>query len=167
MNIEQFNQLNDEQAQTVLAQCVHIESWSKHLAQQRPYHSAEDLYHTATELAQHWTWTEVKLALDQHPRIGERQAKGNLSEKEQNFSNNEQSSLGLTDNTQQQLYEGNVAYEQRFNHIFLIRAKGRTAENILSELHRRLNNDVATEQREVCEQLAQIALLRLQQEITV
>jgi 2-oxo-4-hydroxy-4-carboxy-5-ureidoimidazoline decarboxylase len=50
--------------------------------------------------------------------------------------------------------------------VFLIRAAGRDAEEILAELERRLGNDDATERDETVEQLRQIALLRLEQVVT-
>ena len=57
---------------------------------------------------------------------------------------------------------GNRAYEERFDRVFLIRAAGRGAGEILAELERRLGNDDATERAETLEQLRQIALLRLE-----
>ena len=50
--------------------------------------------------------------------------------------------------------------------FFLIRALGRSTEEILAELNRRLNNTPEQEQLEVKDQLSQIALLRLKQEVT-
>nr|WP_306420678.1 2-oxo-4-hydroxy-4-carboxy-5-ureidoimidazoline decarboxylase [Arthrobacter sp. JCM 19049] len=43
----------------------------------------------------------------------------------------------------------------------MIRAAGRTTEEILAECQRRLGNDDDTELREVAEQLRAIAVLRL------
>lgn len=66
---------------------------------------------------------------------------------------------------QQALYQGNLEYEHKFGHIFLIRAAGRTGQDMLSELQRRLSNNPQQEQQEVQQQLTEIALLRLTQEI--
>jgi 2-oxo-4-hydroxy-4-carboxy-5-ureidoimidazoline decarboxylase len=59
------------------------------------------------------------------------------------------------------LLDGNRAYEQRFGHVFLIRASGRSPEEMLAELRRRLANDPVAERAEVTEQLAQITGLRV------
>ena len=59
------------------------------------------------------------------------------------------------------LLDGNRAYEERFGHVFLIRAAGRSPDEMLAELRRRLGNDVVTERAEVTEQLAQITGLRV------
>ena len=58
--------------------------------------------------------------------------------------------------------EGNLAYERRFGHVFLIRAAGRSAEEMLAELRWRLANDEPSERAEVTEQLAQITRSRLE-----
>ncbi len=62
----------------------------------------------------------------------------------------------------QALEDGNRRYEERFDHVFLIRASGRSPEEMLAELERRLGNDPATEAREVVEQLTQITRLRVE-----
>jgi hypothetical protein len=43
--------------------------------------------------------------------------------------------------------EGNARYEARFGRVFLIRAKGRSGEEILQALHARLENSDAQEVR--------------------
>ena len=61
---------------------------------------------------------------------------------------------------------GNAAYEDRFGRVFLIRAAGRSPEEMLAELQRRLGNDDDTEAREALGQLAEIAVLRLRATVT-
>ena len=69
--------------------------------------------------------------------------------------------VGADEESLAALRKGNLAYEQRFNRVFLIRAAGRSADEILSELERRLSNDETTERAETVAQLLEIALLRL------
>jgi 2-oxo-4-hydroxy-4-carboxy-5-ureidoimidazoline decarboxylase len=59
------------------------------------------------------------------------------------------------------ILDGNRAYEERFDQVFLIRAAGRSPGEMLAELHRRLENDPDDERAEVSEQLAQITGLRV------
>ena len=66
------------------------------------------------------------------------------------------------DQVQAALAEGNRAYEERFGHVFLIRADGRSAEEMLAALRERLGNDPDTEWREVAEELREITRLRLE-----
>ena len=84
------------------------------------------------------------------------------------MSRSEQSGVDPSDvDVQQALREGNLAYEERFGRVFLIRAAGRSAEEILSTLQERLRNDADAEDRIVAEQLREIALLRLRGTVTV
>ncbi len=62
----------------------------------------------------------------------------------------------------QALREANARYEARFGRVFLIRAKGRSGEEILQALHARLENSDAQEVRAALEQLREITLLRLE-----
>ena len=160
-----FNQLTPNQLYTMLMQCVHVPRWAEDIEQQRPFADREALLEYAKKHAQSWTWEEVLSALETHPRIGERQAKVQLSEKEAQFSEQEQAALKLEEETLEALYKGNVAYEKKFRFIFLIRAAGRSSEEILTALHYRLVNDLYTEKRIVHQQLAEIALLRLEKEV--
>jgi 2-oxo-4-hydroxy-4-carboxy-5-ureidoimidazoline decarboxylase len=55
----------------------------------------------------------------------------------------------------------NRQYQDKFGHIFLIRASGRSGQEILSELRRRMKNNAQTELGEARRELAQIASERL------
>jgi len=63
------------------------------------------------------------------------------------------------------MQQGNQAYEARFGRVFLIRAKGRSGEQMLAELQRRLQNSDPAEQQEALDQLREITLLRLKETI--
>ena len=84
------------------------------------------------------------------------------SSSEARASRHEQSAMSDADDAvRAALIDGNRAYEERFDHVFLIRAAGRSPEEMLGELRRRLGNDDETERRETTEQLAQITALRV------
>ena len=63
--------------------------------------------------------------------------------------------------TRAAIVAGNREYEERFGHVYLIRAAGRSPDEMLAELRRRLGNDEDAERAEVVEQLAQITELRV------
>ena len=63
-------------------------------------------------------------------------------------------STATTPTVADRLVDGNRAYEERFDRVFLIRAAGRDADEILAELERRLGNDDATERDETVEPAA-------------
>jgi 2-oxo-4-hydroxy-4-carboxy-5-ureidoimidazoline decarboxylase len=99
--------------------------------------------------------------LSAHPRIGER-AQGDS--KEAAWSRREQSTAAGSgdDGTRAALTAANHAYEDRFGHVFLIFASGRTQEEILAAARDRIGNDEETERVIVTDELRKIALLRLE-----
>ncbi len=155
-----FNQFSVEQARALLAPCVALPDWVERLVAQRPYASRAALLDKARALATDWSEAELIQALGAHPRIGEKpQTTGEDAE----FSRREQAAVDDNDaRLALALKEGNARYEARFGRVFLIRAKGRSGEEILSALERRLNNSDAEELRETLAQLAEITLLRLE-----
>ena len=162
--LTRFNKLGDEEIRTLLLTCAAVPRWAEEVARGRPYPGLEQALATARTAADPWTDAEVEAALARHPRIGERPEP---SDAESAHSRREQSGVDPADaGVARQLIEGNQAYEERFGHVFLIRAAGRSAAEILQALHQRLHNDPDTERRIAAEQLRQIAVLRLEQELT-
>jgi 2-oxo-4-hydroxy-4-carboxy-5-ureidoimidazoline decarboxylase len=155
-----LNEAPEEQAADRLAACNASRRWVKTMLAGRPYDDAEALLSAAERSARALEWDDVCEALDAHPRIGDRATGASV---EAEWSRREQAAVGTSDSTTQDaLREGNAAYERRFGHVFLIRAAGRSADEMLAELRRRLDNDEASERAEVTEQLAQITRLRLE-----
>ncbi|MFB4311688.1 2-oxo-4-hydroxy-4-carboxy-5-ureidoimidazoline decarboxylase [Actinomadura sp. GTD37] len=104
-------------------------------------------------------WADVEEALAAHPRIGDRVGGG---AREAGWSRGEQSGMdGAAKELRDALVEGNRAYEERFGHVFLICASGRTALEMLADLRERLGNDAETERKTVRRELAAIVDLRL------
>lgn len=58
---------------------------------------------------------------------------------------------------------GCAAYDERYGRVFVIRSDGRSVEQIVTELERRLENGPAAELAEVADQLRGIALVRLRE----
>jgi 2-oxo-4-hydroxy-4-carboxy-5-ureidoimidazoline decarboxylase len=159
-NLDEVNTATDAQAADHLRACNASPRWIEQVLAGRPYADVDALLDTAERAARALDWAEVQQALDAHPRIGER-AEGASTEAQ--WSRREQAAVGTSDAaTQDALRAGNAAYERRFGHVFLIRAAGRSAEEMAAELDRRLANDDTRERVEVTEQLAQITRLRVQ-----
>ncbi len=135
MRFSEFNAAPIDDAKTVLHACVHIPSWTQTLSQQRPYSSRDELLSTAANQAERRTWQDIEAAAT-HPRIGEKKAKQALTEREAAFSDAEQSGVKQDETTQRALFEGNMAYEEKFGFIFLIKAAGLSSDQMLSALNR-------------------------------
>lgn len=157
-----FDTLPRERAGELLRGCLDVPRWVEELLAGRPYGDREALMRAADLAARTLTAQEVDQALAGHPRIGERAGAGHNVE----ASRREQSGVDPSDGgTVERLAAGNAAYEARFDRVFLIRAAGRSGEEILAELERRLANDDGAERAEVVDNLRQIALLRLGQAV--
>lgn len=159
--LDDVNQGLEMTAARLLRTCNAAPRFAAEVLAGRPYPDAEALVARAEQIARELPWEEVVQALAAHPRIGDR-VEG--SSAESRASRREQSSMDDADATvRAQLVEGNRAYEERFDHVFLIRAAGRSPGEMLAELRRRLHNDVGTERAEVTEQLAQITARRVEE----
>jgi 2-oxo-4-hydroxy-4-carboxy-5-ureidoimidazoline decarboxylase len=149
-----FNALPDQRARELLLDCCHAGHWAAAVAAGRPYGSMTELLARAhAEL----TGEDVAEALAGHPRIGEAPAAGQSSR-----SHSEQAGVGGADGTvRAELALRNRAYEERFGHIYLVCASGRSAPELLNILRHRLRNDPATERQVVRAELGKINDLRL------
>jgi 2-oxo-4-hydroxy-4-carboxy-5-ureidoimidazoline decarboxylase len=155
-----FNSAPAEDVTPVLLACCDVPSWAAAVRDDRPYADLAALLTTADAAARRFTRADVDRALAAHPRIGERAA-GNGADAA--WSREEQSAVGQDAAVQRALAEGNRDYEERFDRVFLIRAAGRSGDEVLAALRSRLGNDEATEAGVVAEELREIALLRLRQ----
>ncbi len=158
VDVDGFNNLSDDAAGSLLLSCLAVPSWVAELVAHRPYRNASDLLTQARVSASTLGADQVQSALERHPQIGEAAGVGHDAE----FSEQEQSGFDREDAEMvAAMSRGNVDYESRFGHIFLIRAAGRTADEILAELRRRLANTPEIELAEVVRELGEIAGLRL------
>lgn len=158
MTLDALNSWSPAEAAARLTPCVDIPRWIDAIVDARPFSSEADLYTFAESAAYPWTATEIDGALAHHPRIGER-AHGNTAEA--TMSRGEQAGVSTAVGTQTALLEGNRAYEEKFGRVFLIRAAGRSADDILAALHQRLKNSPEEELPIISQQLREIAILRL------
>ncbi|MET4096871.1 2-oxo-4-hydroxy-4-carboxy-5-ureidoimidazoline decarboxylase [Arthrobacter sp. UYCu712] len=160
MHLEQFNAAGRTEAADSLRPCLDIRRWIDELAGARPYPDVEALLDAGRGAADPFTPAEIEAALAHHPRIGER-AQGNSAEAR--LSQSEQAGLGEADAAvSEALAAGNQAYEERFGQVFLIRAAGRSREEILTALNTRLAHTPEEEQTIIGQQLREIAVLRLE-----
>ncbi|MBE4718737.1 2-oxo-4-hydroxy-4-carboxy-5-ureidoimidazoline decarboxylase [Pseudarthrobacter sp. AB1] len=160
MHLEQFNAAGRAEAADFLRPCLDIQRWIDELADARPYSSPVALLAAGRGAANPFTPAEIEAALAHHPRIGER-AQGDSAEAK--LSQSEQAGLGVADAAiAEALAEGNRAYEEKFGQVFLIRAAGRSREEILAALNTRLAHTPEAEQTIIGQQLREIAVLRLE-----
>jgi allantoicase len=138
-----------------LLDCCGSQRFVEGMLARRPFGSLDALLRAAEEV-----WSGVGPqdhleAFGAHPRIGERSASAASQREQAGVDAAEQQVLDA-------LAAGNRAYEERFGHVFLIRAAGRDARQMLDALEERLTNDADTERRIAAEQQGEITRLRLE-----
>ena len=158
--LDAFNSEPSETLRPRLLACLGVARWADEIIAGRPYAARSAVFDTADRAARELDDGELASALAGHPRIGERASSPHHDAER---SAQEQAGVDASDAlVASDLAAGNAAYENRFDRVFLIRAAGRSAPEILAELRRRLGNDDDTERAETVDQLRQIALLRLE-----
>jgi 2-oxo-4-hydroxy-4-carboxy-5-ureidoimidazoline decarboxylase len=160
MRLEEFNRLDAGAAREIVRPCADVDRWIDAVVAGRPYTTVEELLGVARDAASPWTIAEIDDALAHHPRIGERASGPSAAA---SLSRAEQAGVGVrAGDSAAALAAGNRAYEAKFARVFLIRAAGRSAPEILDALNERLEHTEEQEIPVVAEQLRQIALLRLE-----
>jgi OHCU decarboxylase len=153
-----WNLLPPRDAARQVRSCCASPAWAAELAAERPVADVDALCAASERLILGLPWDDVLAALAGHARIGQAPAgKG----REAAASRQEQSGVADDPALHAALAEGNGACEQRFGHVYLVRAAGRSGEQMLALLRERLGNDDATERDVVRGQLAEITSLRL------
>jgi OHCU decarboxylase len=164
VHIDEFDALPAADAAAQVAVWAAIPGWVDAIVAARPFASTDSLAEHADTLARDWTAVDLDAALAHHPRIGQRPTGDGA---EAAASRREQIAMSTASaGTAADLAAANAAYEERFGRVFLIRAAGRSPEEMLAEARRRLGNDDDTETAEALDQLRQIALLRLRGAVT-
>ncbi|MGI8578183.1 MAG: 2-oxo-4-hydroxy-4-carboxy-5-ureidoimidazoline decarboxylase [Nocardioidaceae bacterium] len=159
-----FNAMPESEARQQLSACCDSATWVDTILAGRPYADLPTLIETADGAARRLSAAEVEHAVRTHPRIGQ-QAEGQSMQSA--WSRSEQSGVDDDEETRQELVLANREYERRFDRVFLICAAGLSAEQILTALRARLDNDTATEQAVVADEFRKIALRRLRRVVAV
>ncbi|WP_203927289.1 2-oxo-4-hydroxy-4-carboxy-5-ureidoimidazoline decarboxylase [Virgisporangium ochraceum] len=164
ISLVEWNALSPADARQELLVCCAAPAWAHGLVEERPFSSVGELLDASDRVLGVLGWADVRPALDAHPRIGERIRRQGT---EADWSRREQAGAqGADEATARALVEANEAYEERFGHVFLIFATGRSAGEMLAAARERLNNDEITEQAVVRAELARITRLRLERLLT-
>ena len=160
--LARWNRLNAQEAENEILPCCGSRAWARGMVSRRVLRdeaatlaASDETWHNLNES----DWME---AFRSHPRIGETSARPSLDSRSAAWSAQEQSrATAADDSVTAALREGNCEYEQRFGHIFIVRAAGRSGSEVLHILRQRLQNDDQTELREAAEQQRQIIQIRL------
>jgi 2-oxo-4-hydroxy-4-carboxy-5-ureidoimidazoline decarboxylase len=130
----------------------------------RPYHSVAALYAAAQAVWDGLERADYLEAFSHHPQIG-----GDIAQLRARFAatsswaSQEQAGVAsAAEGTLEALRAGNLAYAERFGHIFIVCATGKTAEEMLALLQARLGNEPDQELKIATGEQAKITRIRLE-----
>jgi OHCU decarboxylase len=162
LSVAELNALSERDATRELAACCGSSRWIMGMAARRPFPSREAVLFAADEVWDGLAAADWLEAFAHHPRIGEAHAAAASPESER-WAAGEQSRAAEADaGVKRELAAAQREYEERFGHIFLICATGKTAADILAAARARMHNDADTELRVAADEQRQITRLRLE-----
>lgn len=157
-----FNTAAYEELRARLASCCAAESWVERVLAGRPYDVDAELYAASDEATGALDDAGLAEALAGHPRIGDRGSAHASADRAAAWSRQEQAGVATAEaDVLAALGAANAEYEQRFGHVYLVCAAGRSAAELLDVCRARLDNDPVTERAVVLGELARINRLRL------
>jgi 2-oxo-4-hydroxy-4-carboxy-5-ureidoimidazoline decarboxylase len=160
--LARWHTLNAEDAAQEILSCCGSRAWASQVAAGRPYDDEAHLFAAADRCWQGLAESDWLEAFRSHPRIGEKHAQAKTTAVSAAWSSGEQSLMNDADAAiLRRMQEGHRAYEERFERIFIVRATGKQAAEMLQILERRLSNNPATELLESAAQQQEITQLRL------
>ncbi|PAZ16827.1 OHCU decarboxylase [Streptomyces sp. SA15] len=153
--LARFNALEEHAAFAVLHEACASAAWAKRLLAARPYATPEDLYTTSDAAMAELTAEDLAEAMAGHPPIDRPKPGDPTSAREQ------RGMAGASEELKAQMLELNLAYQERFGHVFLICATGRTGEQMRDAVKERIGNPPEREREIVRTELGKINRIRL------
>jgi len=160
--LQEWNRLDDDAAAFAVFPCCGSSQWAARLAAERPFHQPEEMLEASDRVWLQLDEKDWEQAFATHPRIGEKTAPVSATERSSAWSGQEQSQVAQADaEILDSLRNGNASYEAKFGRTYIVCATGKSAEEMLAILQRRLNHDPMRELMEAAEQQRQITQIRL------
>ncbi len=163
MNLETINAWTVAQASESFRRCCGSSRWYQAMARLRPFESEGALYQAADRIWRELGPSDWLEAFASHPKIGAREAPRPEHAATADWSANEQAGAAPAQaDVLQALEQANREYEARFGHIFIVCATGKSAEEMLAILERRLSHSPEDEIKLAAAEQAKITKIRLE-----
>lgn len=165
--LARWNALPLEDAAGEILPCCGSQGWAREMALRRPVRDEAALLAASDDVWKNLRESDWMQAFRAHPRIGESDGPATNPQRSAVWSRTEQEMVRAADEeVKLALAQANRAYEKRFNRIFIVCATGKSGQEILEMVRRRLQNDDTAELHETAEQQRQIARIRLRKWLT-
>ena len=153
--LARFNALEQRAAFAVLHEACASTAWVKRLLAARPYADTDGLYAASDTAMAGLTAEDLAEAMAGHPPIGRTKPGDPASTREQ------RGMAGASEELRAEMLDLNLAYQDRFGHVFLICATGRTGEQMRDAVKERIGNPPEREREIVRTELGKINRIRL------
>lgn len=158
-----LNAMTRPEAEHALRTCCGSSSWVRRMVELRPFMDGPSLTRAAELSFSSLSEADWLEAFAAHPRIGGKKPAGHATAASQAQSAEEQRGVdGAEAALKARLAEKNEEYFARFGFIYIVKASGKSAADMLALLEQRLGNDRATEVKNAAEQQRLITALRLE-----
>ncbi|MET8569942.1 2-oxo-4-hydroxy-4-carboxy-5-ureidoimidazoline decarboxylase [Streptomyces sp. NPDC004783] len=153
--LARFNALEESAAFAELHEACASTAWARRLLNARPFTTPEDLYTASDAAMADLTAADLEEAMAGHPPIGRPKPGDPTSSREQ------AGMAGASAELKAEMLELNLAYQEKFGHVFLICATGRTGEQMRDAVKERIGNSPEQEREIVRTELGKINRIRL------
>ncbi|MET9382659.1 2-oxo-4-hydroxy-4-carboxy-5-ureidoimidazoline decarboxylase [Streptomyces sp. NPDC002928] len=153
--LARFNDLEESAAFAALHEACASTAWANRLLAARPYATADELYTAGDAAMAELTAADLAEAMAGHPPIGRPKPGDPTSAREQ------RGMAGASEELRAEMLDLNLAYQDKFGHVFLICATGRTGEQMRDAVKERIGNSPEQEREIVRTELGKINRIRL------
>ncbi|WP_406465293.1 2-oxo-4-hydroxy-4-carboxy-5-ureidoimidazoline decarboxylase [Streptomyces sp. NBC_00111] len=153
--LARFNTLADEEATAALHEVCASTAWGTFVLAHRPYTGPEALFSASDAAMAELSAEDLAEAMAGHPPIGRPKPGDPASAREQ------RGMAGASEELKAEMLELNLAYQERFGHVFLICATGATGEQMRDAVKDRSGNSPEQEREIVRTELGKINRIRL------
>jgi 2-oxo-4-hydroxy-4-carboxy-5-ureidoimidazoline decarboxylase len=163
MTLHELNTLPKEQLKEELMKCCSSNVWVNKML---PFFPADDMVELLEDAEEQWflcSEEDWKEAFAHHPKIGDVESLKTKFGSTAAWASGEQS--GVTEASQQTLEalaKANKLYEEKFGYIFIVCATGKSADEMLTILQTRLQNNPEVEIEIAADEQNKITKLRIE-----
>ncbi|AXG82977.1 2-oxo-4-hydroxy-4-carboxy-5-ureidoimidazoline decarboxylase [Streptomyces paludis] len=156
-----LNAAPDDEALAALREVCASTAWAHALLARRPYATADDLLAAGDSATGELDGADLDEAMAGHPPIGRPRPGDPASAREQ------RGMADASDALRAEMLDLNLAYQERFGHVFLICATGASAEDMRDALRTRLGHPPEREREIARAELGRINRIRLARLATI
>lgn len=162
MTIDALNRLHEAGATAAFTQCCSAQRWVERMVIDRPFESLDEMLEISDRIWEECDVDDYMEAFAGHPRIGDVESLAKKYANTKGWAGNEQKGVeGAEASVIQRLADGNKSYEEKFGHIFIVCATGKSAAEMLALLEARMHNDPEHELQVAAGEQNKITRIRL------